>query len=85
MKSMDDKNLELVEVEKLQGHTDRVWSMAWNPTADAASPVLASCSGDNTVRIWQQSSLSRSWTCKVSLSLSCFILLFEFDVGLLKD
>jgi WD40 repeat protein len=65
-----EKNLELVEIQKLEGHTDRVWSVAWNPVsshADGVSPILASCSGDNTVRIWEQSSLSRSWTCKTVL------------------
>ncbi|CAH2065925.1 unnamed protein product [Thlaspi arvense] len=65
-----EKNVELVEVQKLEGHTDRVWNVAWNPVSSHAggtSPVLASCSGDNTVRIWEQSSLSRSWTCKTVL------------------
>ncbi|WZZ18284.1 hypothetical protein YC2023_111373 [Brassica napus] len=58
-----EKNLELIEVQKLEGHTDRVWNAAWNPV----SPILASCSGDNSVRIWEQSSLSRSWSCKTVL------------------
>lgn len=65
-----DMNLGLVEVQKLEGHNDRVWSVAWNPAADG---VISSCSGDKTVRIWEQSELSRSWTCKVSL-------FFELDV-----
>ncbi|KAL1222332.1 Protein CIA1 [Cardamine amara subsp. amara] len=59
-----DTNLGLVEVQKLEGHTDRVWSVAWNPAGDG---VLASCSGDQAVRIWEQSELSRSWTCKAVL------------------
>lgn len=63
-----EKNMELIEVQKLEGHTDRVWNAAWNPV----SPILASCSGDNTVRIWEQSSLSRSWSCKVPLDLYLF-------------
>ncbi|VVB02912.1 unnamed protein product [Arabis nemorensis] len=65
-----EKNVELVEVQKLEGHTDRVWSVAWNPVsshADGTLPVLASCSGDSTVRIWEQSLLSRSWSCKAVL------------------
>ncbi|KAJ0246343.1 Protein CIA1 [Hirschfeldia incana] len=64
-----EKNLELVEVQKLEGHTDRVWNVSWNPLSSSPSrcPVLASCSGDNTVRIWEQNSLSRSWTCKATL------------------
>ncbi|OAO98113.1 hypothetical protein AXX17_AT4G37810 [Arabidopsis thaliana] len=63
MKVMD-KNLGLEEVQKLEGHTDRVWNVAWNPAADG---VIASCSADKTVRIWEQSSLTRSWTCKAVL------------------
>lgn len=62
-----EKNLELLEVQKLEGHNDRVWNVAWNPVSSSPSPILASCSGDNTVRIWEQSSLSRSWTCKTVL------------------
>ncbi|XP_074269890.1 protein CIA1 [Silene latifolia] len=53
---------ELKEVATLEGHTDRVWGLAWNPTA----PVLASCSGDKTVRIWEQTP-SGSFRCKVVL------------------
>ncbi|XP_010436281.1 PREDICTED: protein CIA1 [Camelina sativa] len=56
--------LDLVEVQKLEGHSARVWNVAWNP---AAAGVLASCSADKTVRIWEQSSLSRSWSCKAVL------------------
>ncbi|CAN6801625.1 unnamed protein product, partial [Brassica oleracea] len=51
-----EKKLELVELHKLEGHTDRVWNVSWNPVGTL--PILASCSGDNTVRIWEQSSLS---------------------------
>ncbi|KAH9606532.1 hypothetical protein KSS87_000519 [Heliosperma pusillum] len=53
---------ELREVEALEGHGDRVWGLAWNPTA----AVLASCSGDKTVRIWEQSP-SGSFICKAIL------------------
>ncbi|XWS43419.1 hypothetical protein CRYUN_Cryun16bG0102000 [Craigia yunnanensis] len=62
-------NLELKEIQQLQGHTDRVWSLAWNPaTASADVPaVFASCSGDKTVRIWEQSLSTRSWDCKAVL------------------
>ncbi|CAH8380928.1 unnamed protein product [Eruca vesicaria subsp. sativa] len=58
-----EKKLELVELHKLEGHTDRVWNVSWNPV----SSILASCSGDNTVRIWEQTSLSHSWSCKTVL------------------
>ncbi|AEE86155.1 Transducin/WD40 repeat-like superfamily protein [Arabidopsis thaliana] len=68
MKVMD-KNLGLEEVQKLEGHTDRVWNVAWNPAADG---VIASCSADKTVRIWEQSSLTRSWTCKLGHRLGSF-------------
>ena len=57
------EKLELVELPKLEGHTDRVWNVFWNPISTL--PILASCSGNNTVRIWEQNSLSHSWSCKV--------------------
>nr|XP_010907936.2 protein CIA1 [Elaeis guineensis] len=61
-------NLELRERQRLEGHTDRVWSLAWNPaTGVCGIPVmLASCSGDKTVRIWQQGP-SGSWDCSAVL------------------
>ncbi|OVA06012.1 WD40 repeat [Macleaya cordata] len=60
-------NLELKEIQKLEGHTDRVWSLAWNPTTGVSGipAMLASCSGDKTVRIWQQN--GHSWECKAIL------------------
>lgn len=59
---------ELKLLETLEGHSDRVWSLSWNPATGAAGVplVFASCSGDKTVRIWEHTpSLSASWTCKV--------------------
>ncbi|EPQ53674.1 WD40 repeat-like protein [Gloeophyllum trabeum ATCC 11539] len=35
-------------VAELQGHDDRAWHTAWNPT----KPILASCSADKTVRLY---------------------------------
>ncbi|KAG2682953.1 hypothetical protein I3760_10G009000 [Carya illinoinensis] len=61
---------ELKLLETLAGHSDRVWSLAWNPaTVAAGTPlVFASCSGDKTVRIWENTpSHSASWTCKAVL------------------
>ncbi|KAI3907988.1 hypothetical protein MKW98_003633 [Papaver atlanticum] len=56
-------NFKLNEIQKLEGHTDRVWNLAWNPATGISGipPMLASCSGDNTVRIWQQNSFGTSW------------------------
>jgi WD40 repeat protein len=65
----DDGNMILKEIQTLEGHTDRVWSLAWNP-ATATSPVFASCSGDKTVRIWEQTPSTRLCHCKVSSSSS---------------
>ncbi|XP_042512647.1 protein CIA1 isoform X2 [Macadamia integrifolia] len=67
-----DGNLQLKEIQKLEGHTDRVWSLAWNPATGVAGipAMLASCSGDKTVRIWQQNPSGRSsgsWDCKAVL------------------
>ncbi|KAM0021513.1 putative transcription factor WD40-like family [Helianthus debilis subsp. tardiflorus] len=71
MHSLEQEALNLREVQRLEGHTDRVWSLAWNPAtgADGVPAVLASCSGDKTVRIWQQRSNSSTFDCKV-----CFLI-----------
>nr|QEX51217.1 protein CIA1 isoform X1 [Cymbidium ensifolium] len=63
-----DGNLVLREIQKLEGHTDRVWSLAWNPATGAGGlpPTLASCSGDKTARIWQQGPAG-SWDCTAVL------------------
>ncbi|KAL2900226.1 Protein CIA1 [Bienertia sinuspersici] len=54
---------EMKHLQTLEGHTDRVWGLAWNPTF---TNLLASCSGDKTVRIWEQS-FSGSFDCKAVL------------------
>lgn len=36
------------------GHTDVVWNVAWNPT----KPLLASCSADKSVQLYNYTSLS---------------------------
>ncbi|MQM15529.1 hypothetical protein Taro_048479, partial [Colocasia esculenta] len=61
--------VELKELHRLEGHTDRVWSLAWNPVTggDGAPAVLASCSGDKTVRIWRQNLATGSWDCTTIL------------------
>ncbi|PUZ68988.1 hypothetical protein GQ55_2G072600 [Panicum hallii var. hallii] len=53
--------LELREAHRLAGHADRVWALAWNP-APGAGPVLASCGGDKTVRIWKRAP-DGAWHC----------------------
>ncbi|GFZ09200.1 transducin/WD40 repeat-like superfamily protein [Actinidia rufa] len=77
--SLRDESLELKEIERLEGHTDRVWGLAWIPAA-AAPPMLASCGGDKTVRIWQRSSLSGSFVCKIIAGKGFF--LFDFPLVL---
>ncbi|KAG7017455.1 Protein CIA1 [Cucurbita argyrosperma subsp. argyrosperma] len=64
-----DGGFELKETAKLEGHTDRVWSLAWNPASGVGGIplVFASCSGDKTVRIWEQNPSSGSWNCKAVL------------------
>ncbi|KAH7098661.1 WD40 repeat-like protein [Auriculariales sp. MPI-PUGE-AT-0066] len=37
----------ITPVTVLEGHDDRVWDVAWNPS----QPLLASCSADRTIRI----------------------------------
>lgn len=69
--SLEDESFELRELQTLEGHTDRVWNVAWKPAAgvDGVPAVLASCSGDKTVRIWEQSPSSGSFQCKVWLQV----------------
>ncbi|KAJ3412009.1 hypothetical protein HDV05_001390 [Chytridiales sp. JEL 0842] len=51
------KSLQLVA--ELKGHNERVWSVSWHPK----SMLLASCSGDKSIRIWKMGSDLTSWTC----------------------
>ncbi|KAG8756525.1 Cytosolic iron-sulfur protein assembly protein [Serendipita sp. 396] len=44
----DNAVYSLKEVATLEGHSDRVWAVAWNPV----QRVIASCSADKTVRMW---------------------------------
>ncbi|XP_057961009.1 protein CIA1 isoform X2 [Malania oleifera] len=62
-------SFELREIQKLEGHSDRVWSLAWSPATSVAGvpSMLASCSGDKTVRIWRHNSSTSSWDCTAVL------------------
>ncbi|KIY68704.1 WD40 repeat-like protein [Cylindrobasidium torrendii FP15055 ss-10] len=46
-----DLPYELKLIATLSGHEDRAWHLAWNPT----KPLLASCSGDRSVRLYSYS------------------------------
>jgi len=63
--------LSLRLVQELEGHEDRAWCVAWKP---GSGSVLASSSGDKTVRIWEQppgsSPSSATWVCKAVLDSS---------------
>ncbi|KAJ3299959.1 cytosolic iron-sulfur protein assembly [Borealophlyctis nickersoniae] len=50
-------------VAELTGHTDRVWQVSWHPT----TAVLASCSGDKSVKIWKRDPPSGTWVCVDSI------------------
>lgn len=58
---------ELREIQKLEGHTDKVWSLAWNPVAgiNGTPAILASCGNDNTVLIWMQNLITSTFDCLV--------------------
>jgi len=79
MASAADVRYRLEKVAELEGHVDRVWSVAWSPTAN----LLASCSGDKTIRLWapstSTSSSSDSGAQSQSTSWSCVALLAPGD------
>lgn len=60
-------NVRVEKVATLRGHTDRVWCTRWCPDAQ----VLASCSGDATVRFWRRrhdddgsnAAAAEAWVC----------------------
>lgn len=64
-----EDEVEMSVVQELEGHSDRVWSVAWNPASGSAGrpAMLASCSGDKTVRVWQHGPshdpCSPCWSC----------------------
>ncbi|KZV21427.1 hypothetical protein F511_25655, partial [Dorcoceras hygrometricum] len=60
---------ELVEIETLRGHTDKVLRVAWNPAAGVGGvpAMIASCGAHKTVRIWEQNPDTRSFQCKQEL------------------
>ncbi|KAG0740379.1 hypothetical protein G6F57_001525 [Rhizopus arrhizus] len=49
----------------LEGHQDRVWQASWHPS----KTLLATCSGDKTVRLWAPLSLTdpTQWQCVETL------------------
>ncbi|CUG87711.1 WD40 repeat-containing protein, putative [Bodo saltans] len=57
--------LHVERIAALIGHEDRVWSVAWHPTL----PLLASCSGDKTVKLWSPSRSSSSESGDVTWAL----------------
>ena len=62
------KNSEFViePIAALEGHTDRVWAVAWNPV----QPLVASCSGDRSIRLWSYRSTLPSASSPPALSNS---------------
>ncbi|KAI0747086.1 WD40-repeat-containing domain protein [Daedaleopsis nitida] len=47
---------EILPVVSLEGHEDRAWHIAWNPTR----PILASCSADKNVRMYAYSNATNT-------------------------
>jgi WD40 repeat protein len=73
--TMDE--LELRLVQELEGHTDRVWGVSWSPNG----ALLASCSGDKSIRIWEKDPSSPTWTCKVlEQCFSTLVIFSYFDI-----
>ncbi|CAI9090910.1 OLC1v1025798C1 [Oldenlandia corymbosa var. corymbosa] len=61
--------VELKELQKLEGHTDRAWCVCWEAghRRRGVPAILASCGGDKAVRIWEQNPATGSFECKVVL------------------
>eukprot|EP01025_Chloroclados_australasicus_P051334 TRINITY_DN5971_c0_g1_i11.p2 TRINITY_DN5971_c0_g1~~TRINITY_DN5971_c0_g1_i11.p2 ORF type:complete len:340 (-),score=29.80 TRINITY_DN5971_c0_g1_i11:1248-2267(-) len=55
----EQKSLKLVS--QLEGHKDKVWKVSWSHSGN----MLASCSGDRSVRIWKQ--VQGQWVCDATL------------------
>lgn len=47
--------LQLRQVCSLQGHEERIWSVAWRPMAK--TPQFATCGADRSIRIWGRSAI----------------------------
>jgi WD40 repeat protein len=63
-------SLSLTLVKTLEGHSDRVWHLAWSPSGN----LLASCSGDKTIHLWGKDrgqggggGQQGEWVCKAIL------------------
>ncbi|KIJ30512.1 hypothetical protein M422DRAFT_61703 [Sphaerobolus stellatus SS14] len=61
-----DLECKIVPIAELTGHAEVVWNIAWNPT----KPLLASCSADKTVRLYNytQSSSGLKFTTATSIA-----------------
>jgi len=61
----ENDNIWRQEPELLEYHTDWVRDVAWGPNIGLPSTLIASCSQDGTVAIWNQENPSSAWTRKV--------------------
>lgn len=59
---MNMSDTALVGTQTLEGHTDRIWTLSWNPQGT----VLASSGSDRTVRLWAQK--DGCWVCTTVLA-----------------
>ncbi|XP_064466113.1 probable cytosolic iron-sulfur protein assembly protein CIAO1 homolog [Ornithodoros turicata] len=56
--------MHVTAIATLEGHQDRVWCVAWNPSGT----ILASCGGDKSIRLWGRE--GDHWVCKTILAES---------------
>lgn len=59
------RNMALELLTVLEGHTDRVWHVSWDPTGN----YLATCAGDKSIRIWGPTDrqMDGQWTLLATL------------------
>lgn len=65
-----DEDIHLKLVQKLEGHSERCWSVAWSPDGN----LISSCGGDRSIRIWSKEARTGDWHCCAILEVPRYFL-----------